>query len=339
MTIEVVKPGLLSTFQDLGRIGSQAIGMPVCGAMDGLSHRIANLIAGNTGSAGDEATLEITLMGPSLRFSRDCVIALAGADLSPTLLPTGSETAEPVAMLQPVRVPAGALLQFGRRRLGLRCYLAIAGGFGLPEVMGSRSTYLRGALGGFQGRALRKGDVLALPDFTPGPQPVVSATATALLHGLLERGAEAAIRIVDGPEWTLFTEASRRSLLSDTYRIGSQSDRMGYRLEGSKLQRSAPRDMLSEAVAFGTVQVPPDGQPIVLMADRQTSGGYARIAQVASVDLPLLAQRMPGEAIRFERVPLEAAQRLLQRRASALQSLGRALAPSIPPSPHERQTP
>ncbi|MDR6524120.1 urea carboxylase [Variovorax paradoxus] len=323
MSLEVVKPGLLSTFQDLGRIGSQAIGMPVCGAMDPLSHGIANLIAGNT---AEEATLEITLMGPSLRFGRDSLIALAGADLSPTLQPAGTDAATPIPMLQPVHVPAGALLQFGKRRGGLRSYLALAGGFGLPAAMGSRSTYLRGALGGFQGRALRKGDVIALPAFTPGAPTVVTPTASALLHGLLERGAAGAtVRIVEGPEWPQFTDASHRTLLSEDYRIGSQSDRMGYRLEGPVLQRTAPRDMLSEAVAFGTMQVPPDGQPIVLMADRQTSGGYPRIAQVAGVDLPLLAQRMPGESIRFERIALEAAQRLLQRRASAMASLARAL--------------
>ncbi|WP_395316643.1 biotin-dependent carboxyltransferase family protein [Variovorax sp. UC74_104] len=323
MSLEVVNPGLLSTFQDLGRIGSQAIGMPVCGAMDPLSHGIANLIAGN---ACEEATLEITLMGPSLRFGRDSRIALAGADLSPTLQPPGTDAATPIPMLQPVHVPAGALLQFGRRRRGLRSYLALAGGFGLPAAMGSRSTYLRGALGGFQGRALRKGDVVPLPAFTLGATPVVTPTANAVLHGLLERGAAGAtVRIVEGPEWPQFTDASQRTLLSEAYRIGSQSDRMGYRLEGPVLQRSAPRDMLSEAVAFGTMQVPPDGQPIVLMADRQTSGGYPRIAQVAGVDLPLLAQRMPGESIRFERIALEAAQRLLQRRASAMASLARAL--------------
>jgi antagonist of KipI len=322
MSLEVVKPGLLSTFQDLGRIGSQAIGMPVCGTMDPLSHGIANLIAGNT---AEEATLEITLMGPSLRFGRDSLIALAGADLSPTLQPAGTDAATPIPMLQPVHVPAGAL-QFGKRRSGLRSYLALAGGFGLPAAMGSRSTYLRGALGGFQGRALRKGDVIALPAFTPGAPTVVTPTASALLHGLLERGAAGAtVRIVEGPEWPQFTDASHRTLLSEDYRIGSQSDRMGYRLEGPVLQRTAPRDMLSEAVAFGTMQVPPDGQPIVLMADRQTSGGYPRIAQVAGVDLPLLAQRMPGESIRFERIALEAAQRLLQRRASAMASLARAL--------------
>lgn len=318
MTIEVVKPGLLSSFQDLGRTGAQAIGMPVCGAMDALSHGIANLLVGNP---VEEATLEITLMGPSLRFTRDCVVALAGADLGATLQDG------PAPHLQAFRIPAGALLQFGKRRAGLRAYLAIAGGYGFPAVMGSRSTYLRGQLGGWQGRALRKGDVLPLPDESPQRLPCVDGAATALLHGLLVRGKDASIRFVEGPEWAQFTAASQQTLQSDEYRIGSLSDRMGYRLEGSQLQRTAPRDMLSEAVAFGTVQVPPDGLPIVLMADRQTTGGYPRIAQVASVDLPLLAQRMPGDTVRFERISLDAAQQLLQRRAAAMASLRRVLSP------------
>lgn len=316
MNIEVLKPGLLSTFQDLGRTGAQAIGMPVCGAMDALAHSIANLLVGNP---VEQASLEITLLGPALRFERDCVIALAGADLSATLLDA------PVPHLQAVRVPAGAVLQFGRCRAGVRAYLALAGGYGLAEVMGSRSTYLRGQLGGWSGRALRKGDMLPLPAAAPHSIPVANGAANALLHGLLARGAGATIRFVEGPEWAQFTEDSQTTFQKDEYRISALSDRMGYRLEGSLLQRSAPREMLSEAVAFGTVQVPPNGLPIVLMADRQTTGGYARIAQVASVDLPLLAQRMPGDAVRFERISLETAQLVLQRRAAALASLRRVL--------------
>ena len=326
--LEVVKPGLLSSFQTLGRTGWQASGMPVCGAMDALAHTLANTLVGNP---ADEATLEITLMGPSLRTDRDCVVALAGADLGATLHMDSAAEPVPVPLLQPVLWPAGALLQFGRRRAGLRAYLALAGGYGLPAMMGSRSTYLRGGLGGYQGRALRKGDLLPLPDTVLPAAPVaVGGAAAALLHGLLERGAGSTIRFVEGPEWAQFTEASRHSLVSGDYRIGPQSDRMGYRLEATTtpaLERSAPVDMLSEAVAFGTVQVPPDGQPIVLMADRQTSGGYPRIAQVASVDLPLLAQRMPGDTLRLEPITLAAAQHLLLRRATALADLRRALFP------------
>lgn len=333
MSLEVLKPGLLSTFQDRGRHGFQAIGMPVCGAMDALSHDVANLLVGNL---PDEATLEITLTGPSLRFGRDCVLALAGADLGATLQPPGG--AGPLALppLRPMRIVAGSVLQFARPRAGVRTYLAIAGGYGLPAVMDSRSTYLRGGLGGWQGRALRKGDRLPLPP-APEAAPLASLdeTAAAILLGLFgKRGDHAPLRVIEGPEWGQFTDEAQAALLAGSYRIGSQSDRMGYRLEGPVLQRSAPRDMLSEAVAFGTVQVPPDGQPIVLMADRQTTGGYPRLVQLAGVDLPRLAQCMPGDTVRFERISLEAAQRLLLRRASALARLREALRPT--PEPTEK---
>ncbi|WPB56275.1 biotin-dependent carboxyltransferase family protein [Xylophilus sp. GOD-11R] len=327
MTIEVLKPGLLSTFQDLGRIGHQAIGMPTCGAMDALSHRIANALVGNH---ENEATLEITLVGPTLRFGRAATIVLAGADLGASVHPTDA-CAVPLAPLRPVTVTPGTVLQFGRRKAGVRSYLALQGGFGLPPLMDSASTYLRGALGGWQGRALQKGDLLPLPPEPPAEAtPVIAGTATALLLGLLERPRGAAVRLIEGPEWAQFNRASQRALMSGVYRIGSQSDRMGYRLEGPSLQRDEPRDMLSEAVAFGTMQVPPDGRPIVLMADRQTSGGYPRMAQVASVDLPLLAQHMPGDTLRFEPISLDAAQHLLVRRARAMQRLAHALRPHLP---------
>lgn len=324
MSLEVIKPGLLSSFQDLGRHGSQARGLPVCGAMDALSHRIANLLVGN---APEEATLEITLTGPSLRFHQDCLIALAGADLSATLQPARADTPQPLAPLRPVRVKTGTVLAFGRRQAGVRAYLALAGGYGLAPELGSCSTYLRGALGGWQGRALQKGDRLPLPAAPRVPQPETDETANALLLGLLRGHAQAPVRFIQGPEWAVFNDASRQALVGSTYRIGAMSDRMGYRLEGPKLARSEPAEMLSEAVAFGTVQVPPDGQPIVLMADRQTTGGYPRIAQVAAVDLPVLAQRMPGDTVRFEPIALEDAQRLLQRRAQALDQLDHALNP------------
>ncbi|XAH23315.1 biotin-dependent carboxyltransferase family protein [Xylophilus sp. GW821-FHT01B05] len=320
-TLEVVKPGLLSSFQDLGRTGLQSLGVPVCGAMDALSHRLANLLVGND---ENQATLEITLMGPTLRFGRDSVLALAGADLSATLQLPGADPAAPgtpLPLLQAIQVPAGALLQFGRRRNGLRAYLALAGGFGLTPVMGSCSTYLRGSLGGWQGRALRKGDLLPLPASAPTPGAASAEAVAAQLQAVTGAAAGAPIRIIEGPEWAQFTTQAQQDFLATPYRVGAQSDRMGYRLEGAVLPRHVKRDMLSEAVAFGTVQVPPDGQPIVLMADRQTSGGYPRIAQVASVDLPRLAQVMPGESLHFERIPLERAQVLLLQRQDILMAL------------------
>ncbi len=322
MTIEVLKPGMFSTFQDLGRVGSQHLGAPVCGAMDELSHRLANLAVGN---APEQATLEITLMGPALRFGRAATLAWAGADLAPLL------DGKPVPRNTPTAAAAGATLQFGPCRHGVRAYLAVRGGYVLDRVMGSTSTYVRGGFGGYHGRALRKGDAVELnavdaqPDLPP---PWVTPAQRQALQALQDitwgTGGEAPIRVMPGREWTQFSDGMRQTLLAGGYRIGGQSDRMGYRLEGPVLTRSEASDILSVPVAFGTVQVPPDGQPIILMADRQSVGGYPKIVQVATVDLPRLAQRAPGEVLRFRLLDAERAQALLLARSAALKSLQNA---------------
>jgi len=221
MTIEVQKPGLLSSFQDLGRTGCQHLGIPVGGAMDELSHRLANLVLGNP---EHEATLEITLMGPALRFTTEAVVAWCGADLSPVL------EGAPLPCATPVPVPAGATLQFGQRMSGLRAYLAVRGGFALVPFMGSTSTYARAGLGGHEGRALRKGDVVALKGAGSGASPTQAAKLA--LQTLLDVAPGAPIRVLPGREWDQFTAAARQALLSQPYRISAQSDRMGYRLEG-----------------------------------------------------------------------------------------------------------
>lgn len=316
MSITVLKPGAFSSFQDLGRTGMQHAGVPVSGVMDELSHRLANWAAGNR---DDTATLEITLVGPELRFEQDAIIAWCGADLSPTF------DGHRLPAVTPTRVSAGSTLRFARRIAGLRAYLAINGGYAIDPVMGSRSTYVRGGFGGLQGRALRKDDLIPLPARAAGDapreivaRPVDAAVSRALAALLAAQGtldAERPVRIVAGREWPQFGEPMRRRLLETPWRIGAQSDRMGYRLEGEPLRRASGGDILSEAVSFGTIQVPPDGQPIVLMAERQTTGGYPKIGQVASVDLPLVAQRGPGEHLRFELIELEQAQQLLLERA------------------------
>ncbi|SPJ15847.1 putative hydrolase subunit [Burkholderiales bacterium] len=312
MTVEVLKPGLFSSFQDLGRTGHQHLGISVSGAMDELSHRLANLVLGNDER---EATLEITLMGPTLRFAVQATVAWCGADLSPAIDGT------PVPRATPTPVPAGATLQFGKRLSGMRAYLAVRGGFALAPVMGSTSTYARAGFGGYEGRALRKGDVLGLKSRgLPGIASVSPGTAAAVqrLHDEL---SGLTIRVLPGREWEQFGAGAQQTLLSHPYRIAAQSDRMGYRLEGQALERSTTDDVLSEAVCFGTMQVPPDGQPIVLMAERQTTGGYPKIVQVASVDLPRLAQRAPGESLRFVLIAMEKAQALLLARERVLRTL------------------
>lgn len=314
MSIEIIKPGALSTFQDLGRNGYQQLGVPANGAMDERAHRLANALAGN---AAAEATLEITLMGPTLRFHVPGVIAVCGADLDATL------DGAPVPMNRAVPVAAGALLAFGKRRSGLRAYLAARGGFALTPVMGSCSTFVRGGYGGAAGKPLRKGERIALRDAVAAP--LAHASFPAFPAGVLV-APDQPVRIIAGREWARFSDAARHALVSEPFRIGAQSDRMGYRLEGTPLALSAPAEMLSEAVAFGTIQVPPDGQPIVLMADRQTTGGYPKIAHVCAVDLPRLAQQMPGESVRFALIDLQEAQRLAMLQDAVFEAMDTATA-------------
>jgi biotin-dependent carboxylase-like uncharacterized protein len=322
MTIEVVKPGALSTLQDLGRSGFQHLGVPVGGVMDERAHRVANLLAGNPEG---EATLEITLMGPSLRFTEAALIALAGADLSARL------GGQPVPLETPILVRAGSQLEFGARIAGMRAYLAVHGGFVVATVMGSKSTYLRGGFGGFEGRALRKGDVLPLAAAGTGGLPArLAARLRAGTPGfcaiedgprvpdVLQAAAPGPVRVIAGRQWQAFAAEARQLFLRREFRLGPQSDRMGFRLEGPRLCLREPLEMISEAVAFGTIQVPPDGNPIVLMADRQTTGGYPKIASVASVDLPALAQRMPHEGLRFTMIALQRAQELYLAREAAI---------------------
>ncbi|MCY1514568.1 KipI antagonist [compost metagenome] len=324
MSIAVIKPGMLSSFQDRGREGYQHQGIPAAGAMDERAHRLANALAGNE---GDPATLEMTLTGPTLRFDAPACFALAGADLGATL------NGRDLPVHRPLVARAGDTLAFGARpATGVRGYLAVHGGFALPPVMGSESTYLRSGFGGFQGRALAKGDQLPLRAPLAGGRDL-DALQDALwqvrvyLPAALGAKRRDAIRFLPGMHWQEFSDASRQAFAGSEFRISPQSDRMGYRLLGPALSMSQPRQMLSEAACFGTVQVPSGGEAIILMADRQTTGGYPKIAQIATVDLPILAQCAPGHTLRFQPVALEEAQRLDSERERAFAQLQDALAP------------
>ncbi|CAM3391269.1 Carboxylase [Bordetella sputigena] len=335
MTISVLKPGLLSSFQDLGRLGYQHQGIPAAGAMDPRAHRLASLLAGN--DPARTASLEITLRGPTLRFDRAACFALGGASLGATLngkpLPTNrpllARAGDTLAFEAPPGAPAQALPAGASP--GLRAYLAVHGGFALPRIMGSESTYLRSGFGGYEGRALAKGDTVGLraglrTDRLDELEDALWETRL-YLPSTLAAQARGTVRAMPGRQWRDFTEAARDAFAGDAFLVTPQSERMGYRLSGPALAMAAPRQMLSEATCFGTVQVPADGAPIVLMADRQTTGGYPKIAQVASVDLPLLAQTAPGSTIRFEMISLEDAQRLDGERETAFDRLAAALAP------------
>lgn len=322
MSMHVLKPGMLSSFQDLGRTGHQHLGVPVGGVMDSQAHRLANLLVGNE---EDEATLEITLTGPTLRFDAPACIAICGAQLNPVL------NQEPVPNNRPLIVRSGDVLAFGARASGLRAYIAWHGGIDLPPVMSSRSTYLRGGFGGFKGRALQKDDILPMQARLDARD--LDALARELweikvyLPAILSLAHRATVRAVRGAHAPLFTERAIQDFFSGEYRISPQSERMGYRLQGAQLPLRSSQQLLSEATSFGSVQVPPDGNPIVLMADRQTTGGYAKIAHVATVDLPIIAQGMPGDTLKFTEISLEEAQQLDSQREAAFGRLHQALSP------------
>jgi biotin-dependent carboxylase-like uncharacterized protein len=318
----VIKPGMLSSFQDAGRHGHQPLGISVVGAMDQRAHRLANILVGNDAQT---ASLEITLTGPTLKFKEPCCIALSGADLSATL------NGQTVALNRPLIVRPQDELAFGARKHGTRCYLAVHGGFALTPVLGSTSTYLRSHFGGWHGRALQKGDEIALA--RPLKNKSLEAVAMELwaikiyLPAAIADSSRQRIRLIKSALWNEFTPESCVALLTETFRVSPDSERMGYRLTGTPLLMSKPRQLLSEATTFGTIQVPAGGQPIILMADRQTTGGYPKMAYVATVDLPLLAQLAPGDALKFEAITLERAQELDAARERAWQALSQTVKP------------
>lgn len=302
--VEVISPGLLTLVQDLGRWGYARYGVPRSGAMDAFAARAGNLLVGNPPEA---ACLEITFAGPTLRFRCETTIAVTGADLR--LEVDGREVPGWTAHV----VPARGVLKFGRRRSGLRAYLAVAGGIDVPPVLGSRSTYLYGAFGGFDGRALRAGELLGM---RPGAADARRLAGRCLpAERRLDYSPEPAVRVVLGPHHDRFPPEAVEQLSSGTYAVAPSSDRMGYRLSGPRLARNEPADLVSGGMLLGGLQVPGDGQPIVLMADHQTTGGYPLIATVIHADLPLIAQRAPGQAVRFRVVSLDEA------RAAYLQML------------------
>lgn len=288
--------GLSTTLQDLGRLGHQALGIPVSGALDPDALRLANTLVGNR---ADEAALEIRMIGPTLRVEVQTVlVALVG-------------TAAPLEVLSPTKrhVPAGQSVRLERdavfRVPGLRdsatAYLAVSGGFDIPEVLGSRSTYLRGGFGGLNGRDLSEGDRLPLR------LEQAEDGAGLRLTQSLRLAVPPRIRVVLGPQQDHFTPAGIETFLRAGFAVTNEADRMGLRLAGPKLEHARGYNIVSDGIATGAIQVPGDGQPIVLLADHQTTGGYPKIAVVISADLPALGRALPGATLRFEAVTVEAA--------------------------------
>jgi antagonist of KipI len=303
MEVSVIRSGMLTTVQDLGRRGHLAEGMPNGGAADPFAMRVANMLVGNPDNTPG---LEITLTGPELEFSEATWVSVCGARF------------EGVPSWRPIHVEAGGRIKFGGRMVGCRAYLALSGGFEIEPVLDGRGTYLAAGLGGFNGRALQSGDVLR-----SAPLMRVPTGHWSIDERILPRySAEPSVRAMPGLHLGEFGDA----IHSGRFSVAAESDRMGMRLKGPKLVRTKTGDLVSAAVAPGTVQVPPDGNPIVLLADAQTLGGYPRIAQVIAVDMPLLAQLAPGDALTFVASTLADAHALIHEREHDLGLLRQGLA-------------
>ena len=285
--LQVVKPGLLTTVQDDGRWGYQRFGVPVAGPMDPGAHRLANVLVGNRQSA---ATLEITLVGPVLEFKDEALFAVTGARFE--LCIDGAT----VELDTSYTAQRGQRLVFGDRSEGARAYMAIAGGFDLPMVLGSRATDLTSAMGGLRGRPLLPGD--ELPVGVDRERNVPAGVRRANVISLPQGGAR--IRVLAGPHHADFGPAGLLKFLDARYVVSTQSNRMGYRLTGEPLSSSVVEERLSTATPMGSVQVPTGGQPIILMADHQTTGGYSRIATVITADFGVAGQLAPGDWVEFE---------------------------------------
>ena len=297
--VSILRPGMFTTVQDLGRWGFQAHGVPVSGALDWYSHRLANRLLGN---APAMATLEVTLIGPHLRFEADTIFAITGAEFRLTLDDARIE------MNRPVEAGSGAILKFGERLHGARTYVALAGGIDVPAVLGSRSTHVLTGMGGHEGRALRAGDWLKKGTGVVLPSKATQNDSRPLF---LPTGA-AKLRVIPSDS-RLFAH-----LTSQRFRVSSHSDRMGYRLEGTPISDAPSGELISTAVPTGAIQVPPTGQPILLMNDHATTGGYAIAGTVITADLPLAGQLAPGDWIEFEGCSIETADAELRHREDAL---------------------
>ncbi len=312
MGIYVERPGMLTTVQDAGRFGYQKYGISPCGALDQRSFRWANLLVGNDARA---AALEVTVMGPVLRFTTPAVAAITGADMAPTL------NDKPVGSYRAFRAKEGDVLKLNLRKTGCRAYIAFSGGLDVPEIMGSHSTYLRCSFGGLDGRALKAGDEIAFLPKTPPEDPekrVVPAESFA--------SQNVTIRVIPGPEKASFTEKGYETFFGSEYTVTGQSDRQGLRLDGDVIEHVKDDNIISNGIAYGSIQVPGDGKPIVILADRQTTVGYTKIGTVISVDLPLLGQLVPGMSkIRFRKAELYEAQKLYREQEMAFRFLERIM--------------
>jgi antagonist of KipI len=295
--IRILDPGPQTTVQDLGRPGHLRYGIPPSGPIDRAAFVVANRLVGNADSA---AGLECTVMGPRFEAETACAIAVTGAAMTVTV--NGAEAPAWTTL----RLRSGDVVKLGAARAGVRAYIALSGGIDVPLVLGSRATYLRGRLGGLGGRALRKEDRMTL--FPAPPAPTRRATRAAIA----DRVALSEIRVVLGPQADRFTADGIATFLGGDYEMLPQSDRMGARLRGPRIAHARGHDIISDGIALGSIQVPGDGQPIALLVDRQSTGGYTKVATICSFDIGRLGQVRPGQRLRFRAIELAEAHRLLR---------------------------
>lgn len=313
MSITILNPGLLTTVQDFGRIGYQQFGVPVSGVVDPRAMSIANILVDNP---EDEAVLECTMLGPQIRFNAPNAIAITGGDLGPTI------DNQPIPNYAAIRVEAGQVLRFAGLRSGCRAYIAFAGGLDIAPVMGSRSTYMKAKIGGVEGRKLQKDDVIKFRK----PNPDLRGLNIRHISPEFVPRLEYKIRVVLGPQDDMFTEHGIETFLSESYVVTPEFDRMGCRLDGEIIEHKGESgDIISDGIAFGAIQVPTAGKPIIMLSDRQTTGGYTKIANVISADFRILAQLKAGDRVRFAQVSIAAAQDALLTQRAALKTLRTAV--------------
>jgi len=307
MSLTIIKAGLLDTVQDLGRYGFGSWGINPGGVMDRYATQLANILAGNE---THEAVIEMHFPGPQILFNQNALISITGADFTPVL------NDQPVSLWTPILVRRNTILQFSQWKQGARCYLAVHGGLGIEKWLNSYSTNTKACAGGWQGRRLEKGDEINL-----GESRIYYAGLMKEGRDLHPLGWRACVKVVyenpnevhfiPGHEWNLLHNISKNDLLNENFSIHSLSDRMGYHLKGMPLTVSEKRELLSSGVSFGTIQLLPNGQLIVLMADHQTTGGYPRIGHIVTAHLPKFAQLRPGDEVRFVMTDIQAAEELL----------------------------
>lgn len=328
MSITVLNPGILTTIQDLGRVGYQKYGVIVSGAMDTYAMRLSNIIVGNE---ENEGVLEITMVGPTLELHKGMLFSITGAHLSPTI------NNKSVPLGRPIYLKEDCILKFGACKAGCRSYLAIAGGFDIPLVMNSKSTYLRAEFGGFKGRPLKKNDVLNIGSKSRVSCKIIEKTKEIkskedfiaakwyVKSYSTEHFNSKIIRVFEDRQFNKISEESVSKFFGEEFNIDIKSDRMGYRLIGPKIELKEKLEMISEEVSVGTIQIPPNGNLIILLADRQTAGGYPKIAHVAAVDIQKIVQLKPNDKLTFQKITLIEAEKLYLQREKYLRDIKKSI--------------